>query len=129
MIESLDRVMKRSEVPEKILTYRGVALKDEIEPGDRRRRFQKRYGNLKIGDVVKDRAFLSTSIDASVATRAFGGSEGGLFEIRVNKGTRGIYLDAVGEDMKEEELLLNRDTKLRLVKRRSATHLVFETVP
>ena len=131
-VEEAERITKilastldSSKVPMDVVAYRGMRL-----DGDKQERYVKRYGSLGVGDVVIDKGFLSTSVNARVGLEfsEYDTEPGAVLEIRVPKGAKGLYISSLSEIPEEGELLLQRGTKLRLVEKKTATHLVFEVV-
>jgi hypothetical protein len=106
-IYHLDAALETAFTGEDQLLYRGVdrTYAEELE----------RQG-LEAGDTLVERAFLSTSRSKTVARRFLGYEPGGLlFRIRVAKGMRALNLTpyAVGSD--EEEYLLPRETRMKVL--------------
>lgn len=79
--------------------YRGIA--DE--------RVWRSFSRLKVGSVVGDKAFLSTSFKDSIAEKATDYDKSIMLAIRVPKGTR--YLSGRND---EREAILNRGLKLKI---------------
>jgi hypothetical protein len=123
-VPHIDRAFKTAPVvPENITVYRGTIAQ-----------------TYEVGDEFTDPGFASTSLTISRAQdfaawqteRSEWPEEDGpkqppgvVAEIRVPKGTRAIYLDAVTKGVDEFELLLDRGLKYRVV---SADPLVLEVV-
>ncbi len=98
----LDRAMKPLE--RDTLVYRGIA-----------RPFEEVFGQPpEVGGLIKDQAFMSTTLRKSVA-REFTGARGlGTFiEIILPRGTRTSWLD---DDKGEAELLVARGQSLEIIK-------------
>ena len=77
--------------------------------------------SLKVGNEIEDKGFCSTAVDRADA-ESFAGASGGVLHIKVPKGTRAAFIDAVvkyrDEDApSENELLLNRGSRFKVVAR------------
>jgi hypothetical protein len=90
-----DAFDKAPTVPHNMVVYRGV---DE-----------EAFAGLQKGDSFVDKGFVSTSIDRSEART------GMQVEIRVPKGTKGIYVEQVSAVPSELEMILNRGTKFKVL--------------
>jgi ADP-ribosyltransferase exoenzyme len=102
--KNLSKLLSRQSMPEDILVVRG------IEAGNM---FRDLYnsGELKPGYVLRDKAYMSTSI-----TSGFPGTE---MRIRVPKGSEALFLNAKGikehgSNNDENEVLLNKNAGLYL---------------
>lgn len=82
-------------VPENIVVYRGMS--------------PRLLTGLNPGDTFIDNGYTSTTISKNASYR------GTKVQIRVPKGTKGIYIAKVSSFPNEKELLLNRGLKFRLV--------------
>lgn len=105
------RATAAAKTPEPIVVHRGV--KDMGHVG------RASVADFKPGQVIADKAFVSTSLDQGVAAR-FASSDGKnpvVFEIRTPAGASGVYLNAaeLSEFTSERELLLPPGTKYRVV--------------
>lgn len=89
-----------------VLSWRGVSrdsgiLEDVLDGG--------------VGTVIQDSGFISTSVHDRVA-KNFAGQHGTILKIIARKGTKGLYPQAAGMGHSDEfELILNRDSKLRVI--------------
>lgn len=109
-VSGLDKSFKNAPtVPENLVVYRemGSGIIDDLKPGD----------------MFQDKGFVSTTIKS---TLNWGG--GTKLEVRVPKGTKGIYVAPISEFKSEKELLLNRGTKFRIVEKTPDVTIV-EVVP
>lgn len=116
-IKALDSAMDRTALPEDVTVFRGV------RPG-------KLAEDLKVGDTVEDKAYLSTSFHRAVAEKF---AHGAMLEVRVPKGSKGIPMDAVfdGGSRGEHELMLPRGSSLKVLSVRQTggkRHIVAEVV-
>lgn len=68
------------------------------------------YEDFKVGDVLADKAFMSTSVEPAVGTR-FMGRQGAMFKIDAPEGTHGITELMSGD---ENEFILPRGTRLEI---------------
>lgn len=110
-VEVLDDAFRKApSVAEDVTTYRGV--KGE---------FAERLRTGQVDEFI-DHGYVSTTMDAERAA-SFGPT---MVEVRVPKGTRGIYVDAVdlGRDLGEKELVLDRGTRWRVVERDEVSNRV-----
>jgi ADP-ribosyltransferase exoenzyme len=116
-IQDIDAVMNESPgAPTNMLVYRGVST---------------RYKDFQPGDIFQDNGYPSTSISEY---NADSWKSGGTLEIRVPKGHKGIYIDTISNAPQEQEFLLPRGTKFRVVSnnRNQITNkfrMVLEIVP
>lgn len=107
-IAAIDSAVDKSSIPRDLVVYRGMAV-PAIE----------HFRNLKdpkdlVGKLVQDDGFISTSIRARTA--ASFGSAGTVVEIRLPKGSKGLYLDSYDRVASgERELLLPRRSRFRVV--------------
>lgn len=110
-IEGLDEAFKRApNVPENLIVNRGIP--SSVIAG------------LNKGDVFQDKGFVSTTISPKTQ---FGNTQ---VEIRVPKGSKGIYVASISAYDTEYELLLNRGTKFRVVDTNPPgnAHMILEVV-
>lgn len=98
-ISRLDKVFEEAPtVPSNLVAYR------EMSSGI--------IDKLKPGDIFQDKGFVSTTIKKDLG---FGGDT--KLEIRVPKGTKGIYIAPLSYFEDEQELLLNRNTKFKIIEK------------
>lgn len=108
MIEQIDQVMDAApRVPRAMKVYRGISpsIVHDLQPGD----------------VFRDDGFVSTSINPN---QAFSGAQ---LEIHVPKGSKGLYVDEISKTAGEDELMLDRSSKFKVltaVRRRQPDGLV-----
>lgn len=115
IVTNLQSALNQMEVPQDMILYRGTgegAFKHmlQVDPisGDYN------WEALK-GKVYSDKAFLSTSVEESVANSYAESSTGRynvLWEINVPKGTSGGMLNNLSQYETEKELLLDKNQKL-----------------
>lgn len=79
---------------------------------------------LKPGDVFQDKGFVSTTIKSDL-NFAPGASK---LEIRVPKGSKGIYIQSISQYKSEQEMLLNRGSKFKVIEE-NPNGLVLELIP
>ena len=93
-------------LPQQITTYRGIAG-----------RVIERFDNMNIGTIFQDDAFVSSTLDANVASRfatRYAPATGRIIEIISPKGQKGIMLDSfLGGS--EQEWLLPRGLKYEVL--------------
>lgn len=112
-IEGLKRVIQRSVIVQPTTVYRGVTR--DI------------YANARVGDIITDKAFVSTTKDLAVAER-FGFGFGNVLEIELPKGHPGLDIESIGTSLEpygarppstlaltEKEVLLPPGTKFKVV--------------
>lgn len=81
--------------PKNMIAYRGVAAEA--------------FSGLKPGDSFIDKGYVSTTLDK-------GEMRGGMkVEIRIPKGTKGIYIEKASYIGSEKEFLLNRGLKFKII--------------
>lgn len=97
-IAELDKVIAKEKASTDMLVYRGS--KTDITSG------------LKSGDILHDKAYLSTSVDEKAAREGFTTSKGNIFHIEVPKGHT---IAPVNTGLPEGELLLPRGSKLQII--------------
>lgn len=106
----LDKMLSVSRTKEPMVVYRGIHGMGETNF----------FNEYKLGAVIEDKGFMSTSIDPN-ASSGFAGSGYGLFKILVPKGASAMSLryQANGKSFSgfpsEDEILLPRNTKYRVV--------------
>lgn len=73
-------------------------------------------GDLSIGDIVTDEAFMSTSLDPNIAEGFFSrDNQGVIYQILAPEGTSGIYVAPISNLEEEAEWLLPSGTSLQIV--------------
>lgn len=68
----------------------------------------------KVGNIVEDRGFMSTTLSENLA-KGWSSNKGALLEIRVPAGSKAIQISGVSGISAEAELLLPRSSMLRIV--------------
>lgn len=109
-LKHMDAAFAKASTAEDMVVYRGVT-------GDF---FQK----LTVGSEFVDGGFVSTTSDLKAARNFLRGdrSENVLMEIKVPKGSKAISLGDIGAFAKtEQEILLNRGGKFRVIEQQKAT--------
>ncbi len=71
-------------------------------------------GSINKGDVVQDKAFVSTSKDFDLVASSYG-SGGVVFEIAAPAGTSGIDMSKYSSNKNEKEILLQRNSKFKVL--------------
>lgn len=110
--DNLDNALSKFELKENIVTYRGLGR------GALKAMFGSDAPDIKTindmkGSIISDKAFLSTSIDRSVA-EDFSGLRY-ILKINVPKGKgRGAYVDPISMHSGEREFLMPRNTNLKI---------------
>jgi hypothetical protein len=100
-----DSVINASEVSSNLIVFRGTEAKF--------------YADWKVGEIYDIPSFVSTSVTKDVATGEFHKErkEPILIEVLVPKGTKGLYLGTNSSLDDEDELLLNRGLKYRVLQK------------
>jgi hypothetical protein len=114
-IANLDAILGRASLQEAKVVYRGLDSE----------RFDRTFGELKEGDIITDKGFVSTSEDKDVAKAFMMGSKeaGGVAEIHVPKGYKAIsVIEALskggsGVYEAESEIILNRGSRFKVLSR------------
>jgi hypothetical protein len=108
--ESVSKSISKSEIKQDIVAYRGIKPSGEVANF---------FKGLKVGDEYSDSAFISTSIDKSVADKF---SEGGVnLKILIPKGSKGLPMQNVGSETSKDvysneyEVLLDKGSNFRVV--------------
>lgn len=102
IVDNLDKVIERSKVPENLTVYRGG--------------FGEKLASLKPGDLVHDKGYVSTTLNANVAA-GFAGVGGtgdpskAIYKINLPKGSSGYF---VYDFERENEVLLPRNSVFRV---------------
>lgn len=106
IIKSIDSAIEKSSVPEAVRVFRGMTARPPLD------------GDPKdvIGKVYTDNVFKSTSTTDEIANRfAIGkhraGEDVAVLDIKVPKGSKGLYVGKLGPMEGEEEVLLPRSAK------------------
>jgi hypothetical protein len=128
-VGNIDGIMKRSKLNRDVTVYRGVLRETDHA--------QAEIARMKPGAIIRDRGYVSTTINPAVAKRF--GSDDVHIRIRVPKGTHAIYmpkarpLSMVSRGKHNEyELLLARNLNYRVVSRRkhgNQIRITLEVVP
>lgn len=113
-ITDIDKVIEAApRVPQDMMVIRGIKSKELFD-------------KLTPGVIFEDKAFVSTSADpkAEIAT-----DTGMILEIKVPKGSKGIYVEKISDHAYERELLLHRGSKFKVISagsRRTVLELINE---
>ncbi len=106
-INLLDLALKKNVLDRDIIVYRKWGRTVNLE-------------GLEVGDIVTDKAFVSTSILRMDALTH------GTSRIRLPKGTPGWYINKIGNHNNEFEVLLPRNSRFRVVAKVSEKQGVFQ---
>jgi len=109
-IKNLQKAIKKVKIKENILVARGTTV--SAIGGD--------WDAVRIGDVITDKGFVSTSLREETAINFIDrkGERGILMYIKIPKGTNGIMVDVAVNDSWENEFLLKHGTKIRITGKR-----------
>lgn len=104
-VKSIDAAIAKSTLPAGTKLYRGMSrdAAKTMFPG----------GQINKGDVISDKAFLSTSRDKGLASFAYG-LGGVVFEIETTEDQPGLDVAGLTRNPQEKEVLLPRNTKLKV---------------
>lgn len=114
-LAELDRVMSRASLPEALTVHRGIGgngLKEILKHG------------LKKGSIIPDSGFLSTTKNSGVGKTFQNSSDNIMLEIRLPKGAKAVDLGKLSDNPGEQEVLLDRNSKLKVVSFNSKTKTV-----
>lgn len=102
-IKLINQVMEKSTVNQNIICYRGDYLID--------------FNKYKVGDIIPATSYTSTTFKERLAVQwsKKKGPGGNLMEIRVKKGTNGIYAGDNFSEQNEFELILSQNINFKLV--------------
>ena len=98
MIADIDRAMRHAELPEPVLVHRALSL----EPSQVASALSRLEAAAEAGGSIRLDGFQSTTLDPDVLSD-FGARGGLVFEISAS---RGLYLEGLGKQGGEQELLL-----------------------
>jgi hypothetical protein len=102
---ALDAALAGARLPEAVTVYRGVSDHEALK--------------LAKGAVLRDRGFLSTSLEPRVAREFAGaGPRAAVVEIRAPAGARGAAVGALTSFPGEREVLFARDARIRVTGKR-----------
>jgi len=109
-IKNLQKAIKKVKIKENILVARGTTV--SAIGGD--------WDAVRIGDVITDKGFVSTSLREETAIDFVNrkGERGILMYVKVPKGTNGVIVDVAVNGNWESELLLAPGTKIRITGKR-----------
>ena len=109
-IKNLRKAIKKVKIKENIVVARGTTV--SAIGGD--------WDAVRIGDVITDKGFVSTSLREETAIDFIDrrGGRGILMYIKIPKGTNGVIVDVAVDGSWESELLLEPGTKIRITGKR-----------
>ena len=118
-IHDLDRAIDKSPLKENMELYRGISAHSarEMFGGD----------GLKVGALIQDKGFVSTSKDLSVADKWAdrtdnAGMRGVRIIIEAKAGQRGLDATKFSVDSKEKEVILPRDSQFTVIGVKEVNH-------
>lgn len=102
LIKALDRAAENGWVTKDVPLFRGV---DDAS-------WDEQFAKVNVGDMVKDKGFVSTSLDPSTAAKfsTIGDRRGGMMEILIHRGQNVVAAAGIGE----MEILLPRKQSMRV---------------
>lgn len=117
-VSEVRKALSKARVPENITTYRRARFHIE-------RDLPESFRDMRVGSILEDKGFMSTSLsekrfslEGSTSVRAEY-----QFAIRVPKGYQGAYISQPYGFKSEQEVLLQADTRLRIVEMTSQPDL------
>ena len=97
----LDNILGRGATNRDIVAYRGISTSS--------------FEGTESGMIIRDNAYISTSLDEASAGRFLAEKENPMIaELRIPKGSKGAYIEGV-LDMKEYEFLMPRGSEFRVI--------------
>jgi hypothetical protein len=102
-IKVMDYALDRSVIPDNVVAWRAINSKNFYDNANRLQ-----------GKTFQDPAFLSTSLFAPHVEEMLGGRKGIIAQMRLPKGSRGLYVGAAGGATNQHELLLPRGNQYRV---------------
>jgi len=104
-IKNIDSIMNKSIVQNDLVTFRGTSAEY--------------FKDWNVNEIHEFKSFMSTSISKEVVEKDFLSSYSNkmLIEVMVPKGTKGLYLGTNSECDWEQELLLNRGMKYKVLEK------------
>lgn len=126
LVESVSKLVssaiQKHQVKEPMTVYRGMKINDE--PG------MEQYKDLKVGSVIQDKGFTSTSVSKKVADKFSEKlnrkDQPVIMEISLKQGDYALPMDKYHKHSSEKEILLDKNTKFKVteVKERSGVKYV-----
>lgn len=108
LVPSIDAAIAKTAATQKMVVVRGVSsdgMSNWLAASG---------GKLKVGAVIKDKGFVSTTRVASVASSFAGGSTGFGLKINVPKGSKILPLKSISKYAQEDEFLLPRGSAFKI---------------
>ena len=120
VVRNLESAINKSSLPADMVLHRGVSSWEDNFGRPVGEKLLTTLAELKLGDVIEDKGFMSTSFGRGAASD-YGpegrGLPGAMLEINAPKGTKGLPL------LDQGEWVLQRGTRLRLVGKRGDTYI------
>jgi hypothetical protein len=115
-VKLIDGALKKNITKEAITVYRGSSI-EALGYDAKSKPTADDFAKLK-GKVLKDKGFMSASMDKSVIT-GFDGSSWSKyvvhFEIKVPQGTKGSFINSASKTPNEAEFLFSKGSKMKIV--------------
>lgn len=108
-IAYIDSALAKASLDRDTITYRGASLLDVLKVSE-----IKDPAKL-VGREIHDLGFLSTSRDKDLAQTWANAHQVAFWEVRIPKGTKGAFVAPTAYQEKEQEVLLARGQKLRII--------------
>lgn len=102
-IDTIEKTFEHAKTKEDMVVYRGFS--EDISVG------------LNPGDIIEDKGFVSTSSDENRADGFVRSRNATLLQIHVPKGSKAMSVKELSGFAAEEEILLNKNSKFRILKK------------
>lgn len=100
---TLEKAFEHTKTKEDMVVYRGFATNISI--------------GLNAGDIIEDKGFVSTSSDEKRASGFGRARDATVLQIHVPKGSKAMSVKELSGFTAEEEILLNKNSKFRILKK------------
>lgn len=107
MMNVLDLRLNQSLVSENVWGYRLLNYRDLCRSLDKKCIF--------CGTIIEDKGYMGVGLVESALIEEFGEAFDTLLKIMIPQGTKGLYIDLISNRSKEQELLLARGSRLRVL--------------
>lgn len=115
-LKLIDNAFKKSKISQTCKVFRGIS-------GD----ILNELRNFKENQIFVEKAFMSTTTDKKTAWSFARGSSQGLLEIIIPTGTHVISVKNISQFKNENEILINRGSKFKIIKYLKRTRIRLET--
>jgi len=101
-VEQMDKLFEKASTKEDMTVFRGISDKSFLD-------------KLKPGDSWQDKSFSSTTSSEAEAKNFARGDNSAIMEIRVPKGSKAVSVKDISQFPNEEEVVMNRGGKFKVV--------------